>query len=113
MSRISLTGVQVQRIAALQDQGYRIKDIALDVGLSPKFVGRLLKNGIFISRYGQAALFRSERQPHPGKHPCMLAKKLWPKCSHGEHCYLAARCEAWANFNHERDAVCGFSLESF
>lgn len=108
MGRIVVTGTQVQRIASLQSQGYKVKDIALDVGLSAKYVGRLLKNGIFISRYGQTTLYRSERQPHPNQHPCMLEKKLWPICFHGEHCYLSRRCEAWANFINERSVIWDF-----
>lgn len=94
MGRISLTGVQVQRIANLQDQGYKVKDIALDVGLSPKFVGRLLRNTVFVSHYCPTTLYRSERQPHPDQHPCMLEKTLWPLCAHGKHCYLSSR---WAS----------------
>lgn len=108
MGKISLTEVQIQRIARLQNQGYKVNDIAIDVGLSPKFVGRVLRNGIFIRRYGQTSLYRSERQPHPNQHPCMLQKRLWPRCSHGENCYLSRKCEAWANFNFERESVCGF-----
>jgi len=108
MGKITLTSLQAQRIAALQSQGYKAKDIALDVGLSTRFVGMLLRNGIFNSRYGHTSLYRCERQPHPSRHPCMLEKTLWPKCSHGEHCYLSGKCEAWANFNHEREFVCGF-----
>ncbi len=108
MGKIVPIGAQVQRIAALRDQGYKVKDIALEVGLSPKFVGRLIKRGRSSNQYGHTTLYRSESQPHPNQHPCMLEKKLWPKCSHGEHCYLSRKCEAWANFINERSAIWNF-----
>jgi CRISPR/Cas system-associated endonuclease Cas1 len=107
MGKLTISGIKAQTIMRCHDRGMNIKDIAIEVGLSQKFVSRLLKNGVFISRYGKTTLYRAEPQPHPDQHPCMLRKKLWPKCYHGEHCYLSRRCGAWTNFVNERDAICG------
>ncbi|HOT98956.1 MAG TPA: hypothetical protein PKZ83_17675 [bacterium] len=99
MGKRVISIARVQTIIRLREDGQSAKDIALEVVLSPKYVGRMLRNGVFVSQTGVTTLFRTERQPHPNQHPCMLEKKLWPRCSHGEHCYLSCRCEAWANFN--------------
>ena len=102
MGKIIISGMKAATIMRLKRQGYNIKDIAFDVELSPKFVSRLLKNESFFSCYGVTTLLRNEPQNHPRQHPCMLEKKLWPKCSHGQHCYLSGHCEAWTNYKNGR-----------
>lgn len=104
MGKIVISGIKAAAIVRLKRQGYYAKDIAFEVGLSAKYVGRLLRNESFTSSSGVTTLLKNEPQPHPGRHPCMLEKKLWPQCSHGHNCYLSRHCEAWALFKDERES---------
>ena len=95
MNHIKVNPMLAKRILSLRGFGYSQLEIAEEVGLSPGYVGDLFRQGALLERI-KNSLFKDE-PVHPGRWPCMLKEKEWPRCLHGDHCYLSCRCGAWAN----------------
>ncbi|HOX87732.1 MAG TPA: hypothetical protein PLY04_17250 [bacterium] len=105
MKHRKVTSAIANRMLMLKKEGYTHKYIAKDVGLSDGYISDLFRQRFLLEQMQEK--LNTANQSHPGHWPCMIPKREWPRCLHGEHCYLSDRCGAWANSNHKGEPSCG------